>query len=75
MGLASMIKQCLGEEYLKQYCTFTKTGSMLQHTVDRAHLLAAPTLCVTVVGASQAEKARSQLTGRGEISRRATGNP
>lgn len=63
--LAPMIKQWLGEERPKQYCTFTGTRSMLQHTVDRADRLAAPTRRVTVVGAGQEETARSQLDGRG----------
>ncbi|QPD05216.1 MAG: hypothetical protein Nkreftii_002990 [Candidatus Nitrospira kreftii] len=65
--LAPMIKQWLGEERPKQYCTFTGTRSMLQHTVDRADLLAAPTQRVTVVGASQEETARSQLAGKGGL--------
>ncbi|MDH4251573.1 MAG: sugar phosphate nucleotidyltransferase [Nitrospira sp.] len=63
--LAPMIKEWLGEERPKQYCTFTGTRSMLQHTVDRADLLAPPTQRVTVVGAGQEETAHSQLDGRG----------
>lgn len=65
--LAPMIKQWLGEDRPKQYCTFTGTRSMLQHTVDRADILAAPDCRVTVVGASQEETARSQLHDRGGV--------
>ena len=65
--LAPMIKEWLGEDRPKQYCTFTGTRSMLQHTVDRADRLAAPTQRVTVVGASQEETARNQLDGRGGV--------
>jgi len=60
-----MIKEWLGEDRPKQYCTFTGTRSMLQHTVDRADQLAGPTQRVTVVGADQEEIACHQLSGRG----------
>lgn len=63
--LAPMIREWLGEERPKQYCTFTGTRSMLQHTVDRADRLAAPWQRVTVVGARQEETARGQLNDRG----------
>ncbi len=65
--LAPMIKQWLGEDCPKQYCTFTGTRSMLQHTVDRADTLADPAQRVTVVGASQEETARGQLHDRGGV--------
>lgn len=63
--LAPMIKEWLGEDLPKQYCTFTGTRSMLQHTVDRADRLAVPHQRVTVVGDRQEESARSQLDDRG----------
>ncbi len=63
--LAPMIKQWLGENRPKQYCTFTGTRSMLQHTVDRADRLAVPPQRVTVVGGGQEHVARRQLDGRG----------
>lgn len=63
--LAPMIKEWLGEDRPKQYCTFTGTRSMLQHTVDRADRLAVPHQRVTVVGGRQEESARSQLNDRG----------
>ena len=65
--LAPMIKQWLGEERPKQYCTFTGTRSMLQHTVDRADQLATPSRRVTVVGAGHENRARGQLYGRGGV--------
>lgn len=63
--LAPMIKQWLGKERPKQYCTFTGTRSMLQHTVDRADCLASPEQRVTVVGAHHEEEATGQLHQRG----------
>ena len=63
--LAPMIKQWLGEERPKQYCTFTGTRSMLQHTVDRADCLTVPDQRVTVVGAHHEEEASRQLRQRG----------
>ncbi len=63
--LAPMIKQWLGEERPKQYCTFTGTRSMLQHTVDRADRLAVPARRVTVVGAHHEKEATRQLWQRG----------
>jgi len=65
--LAPMIKQWLGEDRPKQYCAFTGTRSMLQHTVDRADTLADPAQRVTVVGSSQKETARGQLHDRGGV--------
>ncbi|MDH4098599.1 MAG: sugar phosphate nucleotidyltransferase [Nitrospira sp.] len=63
--LAPMIREWLGEDRPKQYCTFTGTRTMLQHTVDRADRLAVPPQRVTVVGSRQEDRARSQLDGRG----------
>jgi mannose-1-phosphate guanylyltransferase len=60
-----MVKQWLGEERPKQYCTFTGTRSMLQHTVDRADCLAASERRITVVGAHHVEEAKRQLRHRG----------
>lgn len=65
--LAPMIKEWLGEDRPKQYCSFTGTRSMLQHTVDRADTLTGPGRRVTVVGASHEETARSQLHDRGGV--------
>lgn len=63
--LAPMISQWLGQALPKQFCTFTGTRSMLQHTVDRADCLSHPDRRVTVVSAHHAEEARRQLHGRG----------
>jgi mannose-1-phosphate guanylyltransferase len=66
--LAPMIKEWLGEDCPKQYCSFTGTRSMLQHnTVDRADTLTVPGHRVTIVGASQEETARRQLHDRGGV--------
>lgn len=63
--LAPMITQWLGEDRPKQYCTFTGTRSMLQHTTDRADCLSTPEQRVTVVGARHEKEARRQLQQRG----------
>lgn len=63
--LSPMIKQWLGEENPKQYCTFTGTRSMLQHTVDRADSLTDPRRRVTIVGAVHTAEATQQLQNRG----------
>lgn len=63
--LAPMVKQWLGRERPKQYCTFTGTRSMLQHTVDRADRLAPPEQRITVAGAHHEEQATQQLYRRG----------
>ncbi len=63
--LSPMIKQWLGEERPIQYCTFTGTRSMLQHTVDRADCIAAAEQRVTVVGGHHEKEATRQLQGRG----------
>lgn len=63
--LAPMIKQWLGEDRPKQYCIFTGTRSMLQHTVDRADRLADRAHRITVVGAGHDHTAQSQLDSRG----------
>jgi mannose-1-phosphate guanylyltransferase len=44
------IETWLGCHRPKQYCTFTGSRSMLQHTLDRASALAAPDRTVTVLG-------------------------
>ena len=63
--LAPMITQGVGEDRPKQYCTFTGTRSMLQHTTDRADCLSTPEQRVTVVGARHEKEARRQLQQRG----------
>jgi mannose-1-phosphate guanylyltransferase len=52
-----------GELRPKQYCAFSGRRSMLQHTIDRAALVAAPERTVTVVAAAHERWARPQLAG------------
>ncbi len=47
--LSDAIQSWLKERRPKQYCTFTGSRSMLQHTLDRAGRIAAPNRIVTVV--------------------------
>lgn len=46
-----LIKSWLGENRPKQYCTFTGSRSMLQHTLDRAAQLCPEERIITIVGA------------------------
>jgi len=59
-----LIKQWLGREKPKQYCTFVGTRSMFQHTVDRADTFAPPERRVTVAASSHRHDVMSQLDGR-----------
>ena len=65
LRLAPFIEQWLGEKRPKQYCAFTGTRSMLQHTVDRADWLSIPQQRVTVVGTRHERQAQDQLAERG----------
>ena len=47
--LKPFVRQWLGYEKPKQYCTFVGTRSMLQHTLDRADEITAPQHKVTIV--------------------------
>lgn len=47
--LKPFVRQWLGYEKPKQYCTFVGTRSMLQHTLDRADEITAPEHKVTIV--------------------------
>jgi mannose-1-phosphate guanylyltransferase len=47
--LKPFVRQWLGHEKPKQYCTFVGTRSMLQHTLDRADKISEPEHKVTVV--------------------------
>lgn len=47
-----LIERWLGHHKPKQYCTFTGTRSMLQHTLDRADALTAAERRITVIGRS-----------------------
>lgn len=62
--LGPLTQQWLGRHRPKQYCTFTGTRSMLQHTLDRADRLTAPDRKVTVIARAHLQEARPQLEGR-----------
>lgn len=62
--LADYVRQRFGEPVPKQYCTFTGTRSMLEHTVDRALAFAPPSRTVTIVGGHHRAVALRQLEGR-----------
>jgi len=47
--LKPFVRQWLGYEKPKQYCTFVGTRSMLQHTLDRADEITAPRHKLTIV--------------------------
>jgi mannose-1-phosphate guanylyltransferase len=64
--LADYVRQRFGRALPKQYCTFTGTRSMLEHTVDRARRIAPPSRIVTVVGACHRAIALPQLEGRSD---------
>ena len=50
MRLRPLTERWLGRHVPKQYCTFTGTRSMLDHTLDRAACLCDPGRILTVVG-------------------------
>lgn len=59
-----LVRRWLGRHRPKQYCTFTGTRSMFQHTVDRALQLAPPERIVTVIARSHQADVLAQLDGR-----------
>lgn len=50
--LAPFIAEAFGEARPKQYCAFTGTRTMLEHTLERAALLSGPERVVTVIDRS-----------------------
>ncbi len=50
MRLRPLTERWLGRHVPKQYCTFTGTRSMLDHTLDRAACLCDPRRILTIVG-------------------------
>ncbi|GKS56949.1 hypothetical protein YTPLAS18_04760 [Nitrospira sp.] len=65
--LAPMVAQWLGRERPKQYCTFTGTRSMLQHTIDRADRLASPEHRITVVDTTHCDAAEQLRSRSGRV--------
>jgi mannose-1-phosphate guanylyltransferase len=63
--LAAYVERRFGEPRPKQYCAFTGSRSMLQHTVDRASRLVRRERILTVVDSSHVRWARPQLASRG----------
>jgi hypothetical protein len=57
------IRRWLGEERPKQFCTFTGTRSMLQHTLDRTLGVVAPQRVVTVIRDGQQRHLHESLRG------------
>jgi mannose-1-phosphate guanylyltransferase len=62
--LGPLTQQWLGYHHPKQYCTFTGTRSMLQHTLDRADRLTAPDQKITVISRARRQEAWPHLAGR-----------
>lgn len=62
--LRPFVARALGHAKPKQFCAFTGSRSMFQHTLDRADLLSLPQQRVTVVAQSQLFEARAQLASR-----------
>ncbi|WP_455243946.1 sugar phosphate nucleotidyltransferase [Petrachloros mirabilis] len=60
------IKRWLGEVIPKQYCTFTGSRSMLEHTIDRAMRLSPPAKVTTVVTRGQEPYAQKQAGLHGD---------
>jgi mannose-1-phosphate guanylyltransferase len=65
----AFIEERLGYARPKQYCAFTGSRSLFQHTVDRADALASPTCRVVVAAPEHRGYLREQLSGRegGEV--------
>jgi mannose-1-phosphate guanylyltransferase len=61
--LASFTERWLGRYVPKQYCAFTGTRSMLEHTLDRTALLSRPEETVTVIAREHQSFARNQVKG------------
>jgi mannose-1-phosphate guanylyltransferase len=60
------IRERLGEDRPKQYCTFIGTRSLLQHTIDRADALTSPERRIVVAARHHEEFVREQMGGREE---------
>jgi mannose-1-phosphate guanylyltransferase len=64
LRMKEFIKRRLGCEKPKQYCAFTGTRSMFQHTLDRAAKLTPWERVVVVAARDHQDKVWSQLDGR-----------
>lgn len=64
--LRAYVEQRFGRPMPKQYCTFTGTRSMLEHTCDRAASFAPPSRTIAVIGEDHRPYALPQLAGRSD---------
>lgn len=64
--LRDYVARRFGRAMPKQYCTFTGTRSMLEHTADRARRFSPPSRTVAVVGEHHRPYALPQLEGRAD---------
>ncbi|MGE3578662.1 MAG: sugar phosphate nucleotidyltransferase [Vicinamibacterales bacterium] len=62
--LRPLVQRWLGRHRPKQYCAFTGTRSMFQHTVDRASAVALPSRIVTVAAHGHQADVEQQLADR-----------
>jgi mannose-1-phosphate guanylyltransferase len=62
----AFVEGWLGYHKPKQYCAFTGTRSLFQHTVDRADAISSPERRVVVAAPDHRGYLREQLRGRGE---------
>jgi mannose-1-phosphate guanylyltransferase len=62
----AFVTNWLGAHKPKQYCAFTGTRSLFQHTVDRADALSSPERRVVVAARSHRDHVLEQLRGRVE---------
>lgn len=62
--MSSAVRQWLGHEKPKQYCTFIGSRSLLQHTIDRVDRLVPPERRVIVAAEEHAAEVERQLEGR-----------
>lgn len=59
-----LINDWLGENRPKQYCTFTGSRSMFQHTLDRACSVVRPENILTIIGGGHRQYLAGALSGR-----------
>lgn len=62
--MSGLIRSWMGRAVPKQYCAFTGTRSMLQHTLRRTEKLASPDHQLIVVAESHQHEAKAQLAGQ-----------
>ena len=61
MRLRPLTERWLGRHVPKQYCAFSGKRSMLDHTLDRAACLSAPSRILTVVGRAHRDVRRARV--------------